>query len=47
MNHPVFAAMTMNPSRRALRRFRHSLDWLQGAAIVALLFYLGALAFLQ
>ena len=31
------------PGRRALRRFRHTLEWMQTAALLALVLYLGAL----
>ncbi|MGZ8231497.1 MAG: hypothetical protein ACXW2A_15355 [Burkholderiales bacterium] len=39
--------MEVRPKKRALRRFRHSLDWLQGASLLALVLYLGAIALLQ
>jgi hypothetical protein len=31
------------PGRRALERFRHTLEWMQAAAVLVLAFYLGAL----
>jgi hypothetical protein len=31
------------PDRRALRRFRYSLEWMQTAAILLLVLYLGTL----
>jgi hypothetical protein len=31
------------PGRQALRRFRHSLEWLQTAALLLLALYLGVL----
>jgi hypothetical protein len=41
---PDKVSLTTRPGRRAFRRFQYTLEWMQMAAILLLILYLGVLA---